>query len=85
VLMACKDYENRPQLCRDFTCGKQHCEHCGQCCFNALLGLHFEEGADLGMNEDMMRFFDLHGIHRVPEGFFFECCCKNFIAGDGSG
>ena len=80
--MACKDYENRPQLCRDVTCGKL-CEHCGQCCHNALLGLTFQEGVD--MDEDMIRFFHLHGIHLVEQGFFFECCCKNFIVGADSG
>ena len=81
--MACSDYANRPQLCRDFTCGVD-CQHCGRCCYNALLGLHFEEGVDLGMNPDMTRFFELHGIHHIPEGFFFTCVCECYVEGDPS-
>ena len=81
-MVACKDYANRPQLCRDFVCDKP-CAHCGECCHNALLGLNFPEGTDLGISEDMLRFFDLHGMHFVPEGVFFECVCKHFVEGEG--
>lgn len=29
--MACAIYNERPQVCQDFSCGKP-CEHCGRCC-----------------------------------------------------
>ena len=53
--MPCRDYENRPKLCRAFTCGVD-CERCDSCEGNVVLRIPGSIDA-----EDT-RYFELHGL-----------------------
>ena len=54
--MPCADYEHRPRICREFTCGRP-CTGCGACCINAVLLVSGQFG-----DEDDSRFYALHRI-----------------------
>ena len=73
----CKDYENRPLICREFSCGKDPCEHCGGCCHDVVMS--YPPGLQTLVEEDT--FFRLHGIFHVDGGIAIRCRCKNLIEG----
>ena len=73
----CKDYENRPQICREFSCGKVPCEHCGGCCHDVAMSM--PPGTQtLVENDD---FFRLHGIFVLDGALAIRCRCENLVEG----
>jgi hypothetical protein len=67
----CRDYENRPAQCREYTCGKP-CEHCGSCCKDALI-LIPEGMGFVGVTD----FLELHGVTVRDDGLYIETVCRN--------
>jgi len=71
--MSCADYANRPQQCREYTCGRP-CEGCGSCCKDALVALPV--GCSVDGDAD---FLALHGVTVREDGLYIETVCKNYI------
>jgi len=73
--LPCLDYENRPRICREFTCGHE-CTHCQACERNAVIGI---PGA---IDPQDVYFLELHGITVTQnEGGYtldIPAVCKNW-------
>ena len=73
----CDDYENRPQICRDFSCGKVPCENCGGCCHDVCMSM--PPGMETLVENDS--FFRRHGIVIEQGQLLIKCRCVNLVDG----
>lgn len=71
--MTCLTYKDRPQVCRDFSCGKS-CNGCGWCCSNVVI---FMDGF-CGSRD----FLEMHGVNvgQRAENFalIFPAPCRHY-------
>ena len=74
--MPCADYENRPTICREITCGED-CSHCGDCDNNVTLTFEGTIGGDT------VGFLLLHGViveqNDDCHTLIFPLPCKNYV------
>jgi len=71
--LPCRDYENRPRICRVFTCGKP-CVGCGGCCANVVVAMDGICGSK--------KFLEMHGVTVVQNAENFVLAlpapCKHY-------
>ena len=74
--MTCSDHENRPTVCRSFTCEKE-CDNCGTCCSDVALTF------DGVISGDAEGFLLLHGVSIEYNDdnytLVFPLPCRNYV------
>lgn len=73
----CSIYQNedRPQICREWGCGKP-CEMCGKCCSEIAL-----PGAKILGGDDMERFLAMHGLIQREDDVLITTPCIHYRNG----